>query len=611
MENALRAMRHRGPDGMGAYYADPVALGHVRLAILDPANGAQPWVDSQSGVVLTYNGEIYNYRALREQLQTAGHQFRTDCDTEVLLAAYREWGWDCLTALRGIYAFALWDPAQRAVWLVRDRMGVKPLYYHTQARRCYFASSIAALRHLSGAALNQLDSVALVHYFQSIRTQLGAQTLFAGVRAVEPGQWVKLSASGTDVGSYWRVPNAPEAGEGAPDFDAQALEQVRAHLAASVCEQLVSDVPVGGFLSGGLDSSVLMSEVAAAAGRRLGTYSIGYARQGYNEWDAVAAAQAQLGVPCTRLDADESAYVADWERLIGEKGNVLSTPNEVPIRSLASAFRKVHTVALTGEGADEAFGGYVGVMASAIDYERLRGGQLQPNAFRAAYGLQLPQDAIAHYLQSNAWLGRPIQQALWGDWYAPQLHDRLGDVYRQHLAGGVGEGTTAQFEALLLRINLEGLLERLDSSTMSASVEGRVPFTDHRLIEWARALPAQWKFRMEGPPLSATQTARAAAANGACSSKRILRQAYAGRIAETVRTRPKASFPVPFLEAFQAEWKPLWRTALTDSPLLRQLLKPQLRDQISLPEASVNGMLAWPLLNLHLLEKQLGGLKLC
>lgn len=621
MQAAMDRMAERGPDDAGLFSGPGVLLGHRRLAVIDPNGARQPWLDSGGNAVLVYNGEIYNFPELRRQLESRGHTFRSRSDTEVLMLAWREWGAGCLERLRGMYAFAIWDATAQRVFLARDRVGVKPLFYAVREHRLMFASTLPALLCLPGIEpIINLEAVS--HYLTSVRTTLGTQTLYRDVFTLLPGTSLEMRRGQGHAPAprvYWDFPRLP-AVDKAPVAPAAATEELRALVEATVREQLISDVPFGGFLSGGLDSSILAALASDFTGGRFLAYNIGYDEAGFSEWPYVEEVAAACNMECRRLILRSQDYPANWHALVAGKGQPLSTPNEVPIWHLAQAVKQTFTVALTGEGSDEIFGGYVLPYFSALDYDRARhqppgpGDRLSPldAALEQLYGRSWFACRTDHYLLLNSWIpvGRK-PELLTGDAWAQLHEDDAMFTHYEELFGRFDACTT--LDALLqvhARVNLEGLLARVDSSTMAAGVEGRVPFTDHRLAELLFRLPDNCKLdwcseaaREQGRTLNAAQAQTA----GLVDSKILLRQAFAGRIPESIRRRPKMSFPVPFQRGFAGSWRELATTAVTESGLYGTLLAPAaMTALLKHPEHQANAMALWPIVNLCLWQRASG-----
>lgn len=610
VESGARAMALRGPDGEGFHEGPGYYFGHRRLAILDPRSGHQPWVDQATGVVLTYNGEIYNFGELRARLQSRGHRFLSSCDTELLVRAYVEWGRDCLSRFTGMFAFALLDPREDAIWLVRDRLGVKPLYYQFSGQ-LRFASSIKAL-----FAFPEIDRVmdrsALWHYLRTIRTSLEKQSLIRDVFTLEPGQalWWRRSKSAPEIKNYWKLPAHSQKGMQLCDFDT-AVEETRARVDAAVRSQLISDVPLGGFLSGGLDSSVMTSAAITGGSNQFGTYSVGYEENGFNEWTFVREAAEYYGVSNEEIHLSGDDYLKDWEWLISEKGLPLSTPNEVPIWHLAKSFRSRFTAALTGEGADEVFGGYVGPAFCATDYDRANGrlGPVEEDALIRGYGTNRFESRCHHFFHVNSWLTRNRLADLIEPSFLPAApHDPVTEYYGRLFRETETRTTFDAYLRVHLRVNLEGLLGRLDSSTMAASVEGRVPFTDHSLVEYLFSLPDTFKMSLaRGTAWRDVRSKNSFEIAGArlVESKRLLRSAYRDRVCGSILRRDKMSFPVPFGDWFQTILADPYRAHLGESAGLATLFPAPIR--LALQSSSEpDPMVAWPLMNLAIWQREFG-----
>ncbi|MBC2594982.1 asparagine synthase (glutamine-hydrolyzing) [Ruficoccus amylovorans] len=606
IRRATTAMTGRGPDGEGIWHSRSVVLGHRRLAILDPAHGQQPWIDPETGVVAVYNGELYNYPQLRRELERHGQALRTQCDTEAVVKSYSVWGHECMKHWAGMFALALYDPRNESLWLVRDRLGIKPLFYTVGSGRFAFASSVAALMEMPGLE-RRIDPAALAHYLATVRVNLGEQTLLRGVRLLEPGGSLFLARPGETPlpHKWWTPPVLPEEEKPAVEFDEAAVEI--GHRVRQVAhEHQLSDAPVGGFLSGGLDSSILAATALAANGRPgRPVYSTGYRREDYGEWPYQRQAARHFDLELTEVPLEEADFLYDCETLIAANGLPLSTPNEVPIYRLSQAFGQRYKVALTGEGADEVFGGYAGPTFCAFDFDRSAGSQggIDPRALLRHYGRSHFSCRRAHFRQCNSWIDAAARrQLLGGDQAALEAEAGVEAYYDGLFAETSACSTLEAYLHAHLRVNLEGLLLRLDSSTMAASVEGRVPFCDHRLVERLFEMPAHYKLALRpGLDPAAVRRLNSFELTGADSveTKRLLRHAFAAELPEEIVRRPKRSFPVPFIEWFQGPLRPVWEACLSDSDFLGNMLPVTTRQKLFEAEHT-NAILAWPLINLAL-----------
>jgi len=611
LQKAAESMVLRGPDDEGFFFSQRVGVAHRRLAILDLEGGHQPFIDSASGAVLVYNGEIYNYRELKTELEAAGCRFQTHSDTEVLLQAFLTWGKDCLSRFIGMFAFAIYTPGDGSLFMARDRLGVKPLFWSEQRKTHYFASTMRALLDLLPDR-PALDIDAISHYLSTIRINLGENTLLDGIRLLSPGHWIRITAEGQrQTGCYWSAPClAP--GEKPERSLASAAEELRALMQDAVRLRLISDVPLGGFLSGGLDSTIIASLATTLTSNHYHAYNVGYPNQGYNEFPFVDEAAAAYTMRCRQIVLDEADYPAMWQQLVRQNALPLTTPNEVPIQVLARALRQEYTVALSGEGADEVFGGYTIPYFAANDFDRASRTPLAnapcraaDEAIRRGYGQDYLPDLATQHILLNAWLTPSEKSA----WVHPELTNKLNndaamrsfycDLYDSHPQCS----TLDRVMLAHLRVNLEGLLLRVDSSTMAASVEARVPFTDHRLVEFAFSLPDAFRLDWRSPEARAAGTGLntlEVSARDLLESKRILRLAFADTVPASILNRPKMSFPVPVFDWMQNGLAPMIRGIIADSPLRHSLFNPLVIEAWLDGQVNIHPAKLWPIVNLCL-----------
>jgi len=558
-------LAHRGPDGAGLYSDAHAMLGHRRLAVIDPTPaGDQPMAAADGSAVLVYNGELYNDAEIRGDLEQKGAVFRTTCDTETVLEALRRWGRSGLERLRGMFALALWEPTSRRLTLARDPLGIKPLHF-TVLDGCaiVFASEIPALFEHPRVS-RRPDWTSALAYLRTGCTTWDDRTMFERVRTLRPGEVVTVDASGeTLVIEHGAIRGDVPSTRG--DVREATADSVRAHLR--------SDVPTCGLLSGGLDSTLISALIDRGRGG-LRTYCAGARTDEPSEDFAFAREAAQaLRTDHHEVPISREMFQARWTDLIAHNGAPLSTPNEVAIHEVSRWLRADgRVVALTGEGADELFAGYDAVLDAAWRWIE-----------------RTPADANggAHELEANAWFSREQADALLAPasppaaeecalraWYERVYDEAVGfepkpDAPRR-LRGHLG---------VHRRINLERLLRRLDSSTMAASVEGRTPFADVRIAELAGGLPLERLYRPPGAAEPRTKLA--------------LRAAARGIVPESIRSRPKASFPLPFRSWVGGHAKVLdgaWARAHFDDGL-RTALRDRGREAWHL---------AWPAINLAL-----------
>jgi len=524
------AIRHRGPDDSGDFIAAGVGLGHRRLAIIDLASGQQPMVDGQ-GNALVFNGEIYNFQELRRELEQLGAVFRTHSDTEVLLLAYRQWGAACLERLRGMFAFALWDAAERRLFIARDRVGIKPLYYVEFNGVFYFASEIKALLEIPGLP-RRLNRRALGLYL-TFRYTPGEETLFAGIKKLLPGHAVTLRpGTAPRPQRYWALHFAADEGPGETEW----MERFREVFAESVRLRMISEVPLGAYLSGGLDSSLIVATMSALATQPVETFSVGFHAEKFSELPYAALVARQFGCRHHVLHAEEEAahILHDVVYHLDEPLGDLAT---IPTYLMARETKPHVTVVLSGEGADELLAGYP-------KYRAFLAGRGAAPLLPAAWWRQLSR------LAPSLTLSRALSSLAGRDW--PQAYLQLAAVFSagertrllrpdqagQLIAGGELEDFIApyfdpQLDGLSRLLNLDfhtwlpdDLLLKNDKMTMAHGVEARVPYLDHRLVELCATLPSRFKL-------------------GLTKEKLLLRKVMAGQLPATICRRKKTGFSVP------------------------------------------------------------------
>ena len=625
-------LAHRGPDDAGLREFPGSILAHTRLAVIDPGPaGRQPmlspdgagWDRHGPRWALVYNGELYNDHALRAELDRSPDlrpwgPWRSSCDTETFLRALAVWGpSETVRRARGMFAFALLDRADRSLVLGRDALGVKPLYWGAGGGDAVFASEPwAVAEHPAIGSAPDLPAVSA--YLTTIRSVLGDRTLLAGVRAVEPGTLVRIETTGAEprVGvSRWRTPPA-QSPEPDPAEDGAALHDAAASLRCALADaaraHLRADVPVCSLLSGGIDSTVLAALALEPMGGSLRTYAAGAApdpaaADADDDLSCARSAARALGVDHAEALLTPDAFTDRWREMVRRQRWPLSTPNETAIWAVAERLRADGcVVTISGEGADELLGGYDAPLSAAWNFESARGSDASLAA--ASPGL--------FALLSAAWVSPAAKPGLLTDaaWAAARTDAPLAQfadsVYAEEIAHAAAvDPAAARDRAAVLampletrvgahlrvqrRVNLAGLLRRLDGSTMLASVEGRTPFADTRLADLAEAMPLSLRFRHAPALVPAGAPGASPAAPPMVESKRALRRAARGLVPDWVAERPKQSFPLPF-----ADWMaPAARDAIGSSAFVRELVRPDVLAETR-RDPTAHWRLAWPLANL-------------
>jgi asparagine synthase (glutamine-hydrolysing) len=562
------SLAHRGPDDAGTAVFPDAALAMTRLSVIDLATGHQPLANEEQTCWIVYNGEVYNYRALREELAAKGHRFRTKSDTEVILRAYEAWGQDCVPRLRGMFAFAILDrrggpAAGPLLFLARDRVGKKPLYYHQAPARFVFGSEIKAL--LAHPEVPGRVNRPAVPLYLTYGYVPAPETLFEGIAELPPGHTLLLKDGQVRLHEYWDVPCPTQA---APDLaEAEVIPQLRALLEEAVRVRLVSDVPLGAFLSGGVDSTAVVALMARQGGAPVKTFAIGFEGEpSFNELEYSRQAARFYGTEHHEFVVQPDA-IELLPRLIRHHDQPFADSSAIPTFLVSKLAREHVTVALTGDGGDELFAGYDRFAAArlAMTYRRL------PGALRAA----LP-GLLRSFSESTAydgWVRRArrfvehaslplVEQYLaWVSVFQREfLNELVAGVGREDLARHV-EGFFERVKeadplSRLLYVNAKtylpgDLLVKSDRMTMANSLEVRCPFLDHELLEYAAGIPSHLKLK-------------------GLTTKYILKRALEGLVPAEILRRKKHGFGAPVGRWFRTRLRDYVRTILLDPRALRR-----------------------------------------
>lgn len=565
---------HRGPDGEGYYANGPVALGNRRLSIIDLAQGAQPMSDPAGQVWITFNGEIYNHRELRSDLEARGYRFRTHSDTEVLIAAYITYGTDFLDTLNGMFGFALWDERSQRLLLARDRLGIKPLYYTvTEDQHLVFASEPKSVLAFPGVS-HGVDLQGLASYLE-FRYPVGERTFYQGLSQLGAGHLLIAGGGQVRRERWWRVPAPEPAGEHSEEAYREELHEL---VTTSVAYRMIADVPICCFLSGGLDSTIIAGCMARQSGTKLMTFTTGFPGDDFNEFRFARMAADHFDTDHHEVVLDENGYLDATRELIRYKDGPLTVPHEPAIYLMSKEIARHAKVVLSGEGADELFGGYGRIMRSSFDYDRMRmlsqgGAPDLPQPARVAmegaldqrYGKAGVTSLADFFLDQYSYFPAAASELLSVD-LREALH--RSDA-RQYIREKFDEVSSApsidQCMWVFENVHLQALLGRLDCATMAASVEARGPFLDHRLVEFGMRLPLRHKMRWRSSEAEeeAWTWLGADISDNLDIPKYLLRQAFRGEAPDDLLWRRKEPFSVP-LEGLTGGYHAAIREVLLD-----------------------------------------------
>jgi len=548
IEDAVASIVHRGPNQQGVFESEAVSLGAARLKIIDIEGGDQPIVSSDGDTVIVFNGEIYNHLELRRELEQRGHRFRSRSDTETVLNAFLEWDTECFSRLRGMFAVALWRESERRLVLARDRMGIKPLYIARRGDDLYFGSELKAI--LVHPEIERWLSLDGLDCYLSLNYVPAPWTLVEGIEKLLPGQWMEWQRGAIRTDSYWVLPHGKE--DWTPETAEAELDRL---LKQSVREHLLSDVPLGVWLSGGLDSSSLVHYAAEVSSSRLKTFSITFHGRSFDEAGYARQVADAYGTDHTELDLNPEQ---DLLGAIGELAYYCDEPNAdsgaLPVWFLSRLTKATVTVALSGEGADELFGGYLMQRASLLASKVRR---LPPPLLRAMLAIAkrwpVSNDKIGFEYKLKRFLEgcqMPASRAhvYWSGTFDDAerrslVHPALPSALDSVLSDLAGEHLQDFLHFDQNYFLPDNILTKVDHTSMAHAIEVRPPFLDHRVVEFANSLPASMKIQ-------------------GSRQKVILRNRMRGKLPPEILNRKKIGFDIPTHDWFRGPLRPLLEEAV-------------------------------------------------
>lgn len=576
LERMTSELRHRGPDDQGTYHTDyrlrtpydsqpGIALGHRRLSIIDLAGGHQPLSNEDNTVWIVFNGEIYNYVDLRRRLEGSGHKFRTDSDTETIVHLYEDEGPNCFAHLAGMFSIAIWDSVKRRLVLGRDRLGKKPLVYRHDPGRLTFASELKSLLQVPGAP-RDIDLSAVDEYL-TYQYVPHPNTIFRGYKKLPPGHAAVWQDDRLTVQPYWQ----PDFTAEQPIAETDAVEQVRELLTSAVKTRLRSDVPLGAFLSGGIDSSLIVALMQQQSGERIKTFTIGFPIPEYDESAYAERVARHLGTDHQTMRVDPDA-VKILPQLAYHYDEPFGDSSAVPTWYVSQLTREHVTVALSGDGGDELFAGYPRYRAVALgdwfDQIPMIRQLVATPLWQNVPSSERQKSKIRQFKRFSSSLNLgPERRYL--DWISIFKEARRAELYNEEFVSQLPNTDPAGFLLANWR-RMKGrdavsassltdlvtylpcdLMTKVDIASMAHGLEVRAPFLDHRLVEFAAALPARFKFRRG-------------------RGKWLLRRAFGDLIPAEVWQRPKMGFGVPLDHWFRNELRPMMRETLLDGECTRR-----------------------------------------
>ena len=539
----LDTIRHRGPDDQGVYFAGQVGLGHRRLSIIDLNTGHQPLSNEDSTVWIVFNGEIYNFQELRVFLLSKGHIFKTQTDTEVIIHLYEELGPQCVEKLRGMFAFAIWDEKTKTLFLARDRVGIKPLYYCLTGGSLLFASEIKAI--LADPAVDRQIALEIIDRFLTFFYLPGEQTLLRGVSKLAPGHYLLFKNAKTEIHQYWDLGFSKP---GESPSRKEAARQLVDLLAETVELHMIADVPVGVLLSGGVDSTAVLSFAVERTDKEVSSYTVGFSDPGVADERPYAKLAADtFGTQHHEMTITAADFAEFMPRYVWHMEEPVCEPPAIALYYVSKLARNYVKVLLSGEGGDEAFAGYSNYR-NLLWLERVKRG-LSPLNGALARGLSFA-NSLFHSPRVAKYV--PLMKAAFPDYYYSRTsnpyrctRNGLGNLYSADFARSIDSEYTLE-PVRRLQAHVRGqntldamlyidtkswlpddLLIKADKMTMANSLELRVPLLDHKVLEFAAALPTDLKVR-------------------GFTTKYLAKRALGPRVPKSILNRRKAGFPVPY-----------------------------------------------------------------
>ncbi len=617
-KQALDLQEHRGPDDSDIYLEDNFIFGHRRLSIIDlDSHAKQPMVSKCGNYILVFNGEIYNYNEIKDELLNKGYTFTTSSDTEVLLYSYIEYGIDCIEKFIGMFAFAIQDKVKDLSYIVRDRLGIKPLYYTSQNNKFTFSSEIKSILELDNKE-RDINKNAVSSYF-SFRYPILNDTFFNDISSLTPAHYIKISNNEIKTVEYWNV--AEKFKEQRDDKGEEYyIKELKNILESAIKYRMISDVPFGAFLSGGVDSSVITAIMAKNSSEPIKTFTIGFEEEGFNEFKYAKIVADKYNTKHREIVLSGEDYIETMENLISYKDAPLSVPNEVPLYLMSKELKKYITVVLSGEGADEIFGGYGRIFRSPYDLERLKNldnldlSMDEKNEFIRElikkYGVDSFSNEIEHFMNIYSYTSLDDKKELLSsDINLDEIENLFIDKFLSYFNELEDDSYYNKLMYTFEKVHVVGLLHRVDMTTMATSVEARVPFVDHRVVEFAFSIPLKYKLKWNSEKEKAKLLMSDKISEVYDTPKYILKKAYEGILPNEILYRKKMGFPVPLNNWFGGHFNEYAKKILlSDEAKNRNLYNIEnIKEWLDSDKLSTDhsfAMKIWMLINLELFNKK-------
>lgn len=559
--NLVNKLTHRGPDGLGLFFHTLFYFGHRRLKITDLTDhGKQPMSDHSHTVYITYNGEIFNFLELKAELKQKGHSFYSSSDTEVILAAYKEWGIKCVERFNGMFAFGLFDITTKELYLVRDRLGIKPLYYSIINGLLVFSSELKGIINYPG--FNKQINYRAVSCYLSYRHVLGSETMFANVYQLEPGHMANFRDGELTVSKYWNI----DLSKKVEPVDKFSLELFKELILDAITISLSGDVEVGALLSGGIDSSIILSSSSQCGKLPVQSFTATYKEKEYDETYYSTLVARMFNSKNTLITISSKDYLANFREYIRYKDQPAGMHNEIATYLLAKEVKKNVSVVLSGEGADEVFSGYGRIFRSPYDYKRYKVISRLPRSLAKSIKKFLhikSEEKIFSFFDyfMSCYSYFPLEEKLkiFNDRMKEAIdRDKYSETEIQECFGEcINRDPYDQLNYFFVKIHLPGLLSMMDATTMASGLELRVPFLDHRIVEKSFTIPHEQKIAWKSSLHHCLSSFLPVDyfSERCDRPKNILKNLFRNELPDQVINRRKMGFPAPLNEWFANDLK--------------------------------------------------------
>ena len=613
-QEIIDQISHRGPDDKGFYEDEEIQLGFRRLSIIDIKGGGQPMISANKKYLMAFNGEIYNFKEIKKDLHNKGIKLKTNSDTETLLESFANFGIEYLKKINGMFAIALYDCYEKKLYLIRDRFGIKPLYYFKNNDTFIFGSEIKSL--LNSNLIEKKPNLDSISSYLSFRYPYGTGTFFESIESVNSGEIIKFEKGNISKSKYWDLPKIkPELDKG-ENYYVEKLSEI---LNKVLKDHLVSDVPIGCLLSGGVDSSLLTALMAQNINKKFKTFSASFDNKDYDEIESAKIVANNFNTEHININLDSTTYIGSLQKVIQHKMLPLFIPHEIALFNLFEKIKAHNKVVISGEGADEIFGGYGRVQSSGFDYDKTK--FIKKNFPKFSHDFILKKlgqkksfsNFKDHFFNVYNWFPFEQKQELLSSDFLKKINDdkKLHTFWEMELNEIKDFSSNDKLLYIFQKHHLRCLLDRLDLMSMAHGVEARVPFCDFRLVEFMSNVPNKYKFKWKSVfyRLKALRTTSSTYSEKYDNNKYLLRKFAAKILPKEISFKKKLGFPVPLDEWMGQNFKSFAKEILLDKKSInRGIYNPDVVENLINNKENIDydfwGKKIWMLINIELWHRE-------